>query len=67
MEKALTLSAHIMGKTITIKRDTNVIHVGELFNMFKTIIVSEFGERVWEDTILTIGDDLVSQVKILHL
>ena len=60
MNKPTQLSFHYFGKTISIKNESDVLHIGEVFDMFRTIIVSEFGQKEWENTILNIGDKMVN-------
>ena len=59
--KPISLSYYCFGKTITLKHDSSVLRVRDLFNMFKTIIVSEYGEQEWKDMLLTLGDEAVSK------
>lgn len=62
MNKPITLAFNCFGKTTTIKKDGGILHVNDLFDMFKTIVISEFGEKKWEEMILKIGDEIVEGV-----
>lgn len=62
MNKPITLAFNCFGKTTTIKKDGDILHVNDLFGMFKTIVISEFGEKKWEEMILKIGDEIVEGI-----
>jgi len=49
MSKSIELSLSYFGKRITVKNYSSVLHAQELYNMFKGIMISEFGEQVWEN------------------
>jgi hypothetical protein len=57
----ISLSYNCYGKTITIKHDTSVLRGRDLFGMFKTIVVSEFGEENWKELLLVLGDEELSK------
>ena len=61
--KSISLSYNCWGKSITIKHDSSVLRVRDLFKMFKTIIVSEYGEEEWTKMLLELGDDAISKDK----
>ena len=46
--KPISLVYHSFGKTLSVKHDGAVLIVDNLFSMFKTIMVSEFGEKEWD-------------------
>lgn len=66
MNKPITLTFHYFGKTVTVKDDTNVLHLENAFNMFKSIVISEFGQEDWEKMIYTIAnrqaDKVISEI-----
>jgi len=45
----IELSLSYFGKKIIIKNETPVLHAGELYKMFKGMIVSQFGEDTWNN------------------
>jgi len=49
MAKPIELTLSYFGKSITQKQYSSVLHVGDLYKMFKGIIIAEFGQDVWED------------------
>ena len=58
---SISLSYNCYGKTITIKHDSSVLRARDLFNMFKTIVVSEFGEENYKELLLVLGDEELSK------
>ena len=58
--KPISLSYHCFGKTITLKHDSSVLRVRDLFLMFRSIIVTEFGEQHWKEMLLELGDEEVT-------
>lgn len=58
---SISLTYNCYGKTITIKHDTSVLRGRDLFGMFKTIVVSEFGEENWKELLLVLGDEELSK------
>ena len=66
-QKPISLSFHYFGKTITVKNDSSVLEVRELFEMFKGIIITSFGEKQWEQSILNMGDEIFQNVDISEL
>lgn len=63
MNKPTSLTFHYFGKTVSVKNDTNVIHLRQIFNMFRSIVVSEFGEKEWENMILNLSDEILTNPK----
>lgn len=55
--KPISLSYHCFGKTISIKNESSILEARDLFSMFKTIIITEFGEKHWVDMLLILGDE----------
>ena len=49
MAKPIELTLSYFGKSITQKQYSSVLHVGDLYKMFKGIMIAEFGQDVWED------------------
>lgn len=64
--KPISLSYHCFGKTITIKNESSVLDVRDLFNMFRTIIVTEFGEKQWVDMLLILGDEALDKENLYN-
>jgi len=57
-QKPISLTYKCWGKEITTKHDSSVLRVPDLFRMFRSIIVSEFGEQEWNRMIMEISDDI---------
>ena len=57
--KSISLSYNCWGKSITIKHDSSILRVDDLFSMFKGIVVAEYGQKQWEEMILLLGDRIV--------
>jgi len=57
MAKPIELTLSYFGKTISHKQYSSVLHVGDLYKMFKGIMISEFGQDTWDD--LTIDKNLI--------
>lgn len=66
MNKPTSLTFYYFGKTISVKNDTSVLHLRQIFNMFRSIIVSEFSEKEWENMIINLGDEVLSNPKLLE-
>lgn len=49
MAKPIELTLSYFGKTITQKQYSSVLHVGDLYKMFRGIIISEFGQDTWDN------------------
>ena len=49
MAKPIELTLSYFGKSITQKQYSSVLHVGDLYKMFKGIMISEFGQDTWDD------------------
>jgi hypothetical protein len=49
MANGIELSLSYFGKKIIMRDNSPVLHAGELYNMFKSMIVSEFGEDTWDN------------------
>lgn len=49
MAKPIELTLSYFGKSITQKQYSSVLHVGDLYKMFKGIMISEFGQETWDD------------------
>ena len=49
MGKPIELTLSYFGKSITQKQYSSVLHVSDLYKMFKGIMIAEFGQDVWED------------------
>ena len=55
--KPITLSYHCFGKTISLKHDSSVLRLRDLFIMFRSIIISEFGEEEWREMLLELAEE----------
>lgn len=55
--KPISLTYSCFGKTITVKHDSSTLSVRDLFDMFKTIFISEFGEKKYNEMLLILGDE----------
>jgi hypothetical protein len=49
MAKPIELTLSYFGKSITQKQYSSVLHVSDLYKMFKGIMIGEFGQDVWDD------------------
>jgi hypothetical protein len=49
MAKPIELTLSYFGKTISQKQYSSVLHVGDLYKMFKGIMISEFGQDTWDN------------------
>jgi hypothetical protein len=49
MAKPIELTLSYFGKSITQKQYSSVLHVGDLYKMFRGIMISEFGQDVWDN------------------
>jgi len=56
--KSISLSYNCWGKSITIKHDSSILRVDDLFSMFKGIVIAEYGQKQWEEMILFLGDKI---------
>jgi hypothetical protein len=51
MAKPIELTLSYFGKSISQKSYSSCLHVGDLYKMFKGIMISEFGQETWDDLI----------------
>lgn len=49
MTKPIELTLSYFGKSISQKSYSSCLHVGDLYKMFKGIMISEFGQDTWDD------------------
>jgi hypothetical protein len=49
MTKPIELTLSYFGKTITHKQYSSVLHVADLYKMFRGMMISEFGQDTWDD------------------
>jgi hypothetical protein len=49
MAKPIELTLSYFGKTISQKQYSSVLHVGDLYKMFRGIMISEFGQDTWDN------------------
>ena len=49
MAKPIELTLSYFGKSISQKNYSSCLHVGDLYKMFKGIMISEFGQETWDD------------------
>jgi hypothetical protein len=49
MAKPIELTLSYFGKSITQKQYSSVLHVGDLYKMFRGIIIAEFGQDTWDN------------------
>jgi hypothetical protein len=49
MAKPIELTLSYFGKSISQKSYSSCLHVGDLYRMFKGIMIGEFGQDVWDD------------------
>jgi len=49
MANGIELSLSYFGKKITMKNESPVLHAGELYKMFRSIMIAEFGEDTWDN------------------
>lgn len=49
MAKPIELTLSYFGKSITQKQYSSVLHVGDLYKMFKGIMIAEFGQDTWDN------------------
>lgn len=49
MAKPIELTLSYFGKSISQKNYSSVLHVSDLYKMFKGIMIAEFGQDVWDD------------------
>lgn len=49
MAKPIELTLSYFGKSITQKQYSSVLHVSDLYKMFKGIMIAEFGQDVWDN------------------
>lgn len=49
MAKPIELTLSYFGKSISQKQYSSVLHVGDLYKMFKGIMISEFGQDTWDN------------------
>ena len=49
MAKPIELTLSYFGKSISQKQYSSVLHVSDLYRMFKGIMISEFGQETWDD------------------
>jgi len=58
MKIPISLSFKFFDEQVTVKKKVDDMHVGETIDMFKNIMVPLFGEKVFEDTILSVADNI---------
>ena len=49
MAKPIELTLSYFGKSITQKQYSSVLHVGDLYKMFRGIMIAEFGQDTWDN------------------
>jgi hypothetical protein len=49
MAKPIELTLSYFGRSISQKSYSSCLHVGDLYRMFKGIMISEFGQETWDD------------------
>jgi hypothetical protein len=49
MAKPIELTLSYFGKSITQKQYSSVLHVGDLYKMFRGMIIAEFGQDTWDN------------------
>lgn len=49
MAKPIELTLSYFGKTISQKQYSSVLHVGDLYKMFRGMIIAEFGQDTWDN------------------
>jgi len=59
----IELSLSYFGKKITIKNETPVLHAGELYNMFRSIMIAEFGEGTWNN-LTEVQEDEINWIRL---
>lgn len=58
MKIPISLSFKFFDEQVTVKKKVDDMHVGETLDMLKNIMVPLFGEKVYEDTILSVADNI---------
>ena len=58
MKIPISLTFKFFDEQITVKKKVDDMHVGETLDMLKNIMVPLFGEKVYEDTILSVADNI---------
>jgi len=63
MAKPIELTLSYFGRSISQKSYSSCLHVGDLYRMFKGIMISEFGQETWDD--LTKDKNIIEDEEIL--
>ena len=58
MKIPISLSFKFFDEQVIVKKKVDDMHVGETLDMLKNIMVPFFGEKVYEDTILSVADNI---------
>ena len=58
MKIPISLTFKFFDEQITVKKKVDDMHVGETLDMLKNIMVPLFGEKVFEDAILSVADNI---------
>jgi hypothetical protein len=65
--KPISLTFNYFGKTITVKEDSPVLHIRSMFEMFKAIVITTYGEKEWENMIINMSDELLVGTSVVAI
>jgi hypothetical protein len=63
-KKPISLTYVNNGKTISIRKDSTVFPLNDLYNFFQQIVITEYGEDTWNEFIEDNWRELVNTNKI---
>jgi len=58
MKIPISLTYKFFSETTTIKKKVEDMHIGEVTDMYKSIMIPIFGEKAYEDSILSIAQKI---------
>jgi hypothetical protein len=61
MKIPITLTYKYFDETISVKKKVDDMHIGETLDMYKSIMVPIFGEKSYEDSIISLSDRIKSK------
>ena len=61
MKIPITLTYKYFDETISVKKKVDDMHIGETLEMYKSIMVPIFGEKSYEDSIISLSNKIKSK------
>lgn len=61
MKIPITLTYKYFDETISVKKKVEDMHIGETLDMYKSIMVPIFGEKPYEDSIISLSNKIKSK------